>query len=126
VNQAAFSIGQTLNVTAGITNPGLPGAADLYVGMLRPDGAIDFFTSDGIAVGHVANPASFRAIAVGVPLRTGFSVIVPDFRSHLWTGSEVRGGYTAFLFAVTAGALTDGVVSVDEILGTTTAVFSFP
>ena len=126
VNQTAFSIGQTLNVTAGITNPGLPGAADVYVGMLRPDGAIEFFTSDGVAVGNIANPASLRAIAVGVSLGTGFSVIVPNFRSHVWTGSEVRGDYTAFLFAVTTGALTDGVVGLGELLGIATAVFSFP
>ena len=124
-NQTTFSIGQTLSATVGITNPGLPGAADLYVGLLKPDGSIEFVTGGGIAFGNVADLASFRAIAVGVPLGTPFSVIVPEFFSYRWTPSDVRGGYTVFLFALTTGALADGAVTAEEILGIAAAIVSF-
>ena len=127
VNQTTFAVGQTLMLSGSVTNPGLTGAADFFVGKFRPDGMIEFFTSTGgIAVGNAANLATFQAIATGVPLGAPFSVSVPNFHSSQWTGTEPRGNYVFFIAALTAGALSDGVLTANEILVLATAAFSFP
>jgi hypothetical protein len=124
-NQAAFEVGQTLVTGGWVTNPGLPGTADFYVGILRPDESIQFFTSTGVVVGSSADLASFRPIATGVALATPFSVAQPDFYTYQWTGSEPRGPYVFFVLAVTPGALTGSTVTDDQILGLAAKTVSF-
>lgn len=126
VNQSTFSAGQTIRTGVRMVNRGLPGTADIYAGTLGPDGSIEFITSTGTVLGNVADPSSFRPIATGVSLVTPFSVTRPDFSSHVWTGSELHGGYIFFLGTTKAGALADGMLTSDEILGLATAPYAFP
>jgi subtilisin family serine protease len=56
VNQSTFSVGQTLNVILGLANPGRPEAADVYLGLFRPDSSIQFITDTGIVLGNVHRP----------------------------------------------------------------------
>jgi len=126
VNHTTFAVGQTLDVTVGLTNPGLSGNVDVYAGFLSPDSSIHFLTSTGTVVGNPSNPGSFPALASGVPLEGPFSVTVPDFYSHKWTGSEPRGTWLFFLAVVNAGALTGGTVPEDSIVGLASASFTFP
>ena len=126
VNQSAFAVGQTLVAGGAVINLGSPASADVYVGLVRPDGSIQFFTSGGIVVGHVTDLASFRPLAVAVPLATPFTVRVPDFYTHEWTAGDPRGSYVFFVGAVATGALATGTLTSNQILGLATAPFSFP
>ena len=74
VNAPVFTAGQTMTFTVGVTDPGLPGAADFYVGVLMPDGNVVLFTpGDTTIVVSVENLASFRARAENVALATPFA-----------------------------------------------------
>jgi len=126
VNEQTFAAGQTLTVGGAVTNPGLPEAADFYMGIVRPDGAIQFFTNTGIVFGSVAKLASFQPLAVGVPLGTPFSLTAPSFYSHQWTGTDAHGTYVFFVGAVKTGALAGDSLPSGTILGLATAAFSFP
>jgi len=127
VNQPTFTQGQTLVAAGVVTNAGLPGAADFYVGLLRPDNSIQFFvTSTASVLGSRFDLASFRPYATGVPLATPFSVNAPHFYTHQWAATDLHGAWVFFVLAVKAGALSDGSVTADEILGLATAPFSVP
>jgi hypothetical protein len=126
VSQATFAPGQTLVVGGAVTDPGLTGAGDFYVGIVRPDGSIQFFTTSGIVFGNLADLSSFRPIATAVALATPFSVAIPNFYSHQWANADSHGAYVFFIAAVKAGALAAGTISNDRILGLATASFSLP
>jgi hypothetical protein len=116
VNQPTFAIGQTLTATLGFNNQGLQGTADFYLGILRPDQTIQFFRSTGFVVASLADPASFKPVATGVPLATPFSGTAPNFYTDQWTGSEAYGGYLLFFVAITPNG----------IIGLGTASYSYP
>jgi hypothetical protein len=123
-NGSAFSVGQTVSITAGLINPGFSGATDVYVGLLRPDGSIQFFTGTGVVIGNVSDVRTFRPIATGVSLASPFSVTVPNFYSHQWVTGDTKGLYLFFVAAVKAGALSGGTVPGNAIFRLMSTSFS--
>ena len=110
-----------------MTNLGVPGtAADFYVGVLRPDNSILFITATGTAVGNAGNVASFRPIAVNVPLGTPFSASQPTVFTQQRAAGDPPGAYVFFVAAVKAGALAGGTIAPDQILSLSPASYSFP
>jgi hypothetical protein len=126
VNQPTFAVGQTLNVTAGLTNPQLSGAADVYALLVRPNGLVQSVTPDGLVNGTVADLRTLRPLATGVPLTAPFSVTVPNFFSRPFVASDPRGTWTFAVAAVTAGALSGGTLAPDAILGLAASSFTLP
>ncbi len=128
VNQPQFSAGDRLVISVGVNNPGIPAVADVYCGLLLPDGeTIVFFTDTrgGAVFGRVSSPATFRAIAAGMTLTSPLSVTAPDLFEHTWNGSEPRGRYTFFVAAFAAGSLADGAVDPGDLLALGVAPFDF-
>ena len=123
-NQRSFGTGELLTAVVDVVNPGRPGAADFYMGVVQPDGGIAFLTDEGgAALGRAGDLGSFRAVAAGVPLTPAFAVTARDVLSHRFAGGEPRGHYTLFLLVVEAGALADGVLADGEVLGLAAAPF---
>lgn len=124
VNEEQFGAGQTLDAAMGILNTGLSTSAQLYVGILRPNSDVEFFTGQSIVLGHVTDFASFRPFAMPpgpLPTRT----VVPDLHSHVWTGNDQKGAYFLAVVALKAGAFDDGVVTQDEILSLVSVPFEY-
>jgi hypothetical protein len=133
VQPASVGAGETLVASVSLDNVGVAaGTADIYVGLLLPDGSAAFFTSvaitptSGYAFGSVTDFASYRPIATGVSLATPFSASFPSFLSYQRKVGDPAGGLTFFLLVVTAGALDDGVLSPGELLATSVTPFTFP
>jgi hypothetical protein len=127
VNQSTFAVGQVLRTSASVDDPGLRGAADLYLGVVLPDRVtVVFWTGGSItAVGRLHDVRTYRPYATGVPLGPPFVTNLPNFFSRQWTGNEPRGSYVLFNVATKAGALSRGVTHGD-FLGIATAPFVFP
>jgi photosystem II stability/assembly factor-like uncharacterized protein len=128
VNANRFEAGQTLSASVGLLNLGGPGAIDAYLGVVVHDGhdTTVFFTSAStFALGTFDDLSSYRPVATGVPLATAFATSIADFFSYRWAGAEPSAEYTFFIYAVRAGALADGVLSPEEVLGFATTGFSF-
>ena len=129
VNATTFDVGQTLTATLGLLNSARPEAADVYLGVVIPDGnfTIAFLTgANTFAFGTIEDFPSYRPVATGIPLTSTFATTVPDFFSYRWTGAEPRGGYTFVFYVVRAGALAAGVLAADDLLASAVTAFSFP
>jgi hypothetical protein len=113
VNQPTFATGQTLGLSFGVINPGLPVFADFFLGIIRPDGLFEFVTGSGNVVGTLASLAPF---ASGIPLSTSFAIPLPNLVSHQWTGSEPHGTYVVVVVAFGGG----------QVLAVASASYSFP
>jgi hypothetical protein len=79
-----------------------------------------------VVAGNVADIASFRPLAVNVPLSTPFSVTEPAVFTLQRTAGDLPGPYVFFVGAVRTGALAGGTIPSDQILGLATAPYSFP
>jgi hypothetical protein len=128
VNQPSFAVGQTMTTSVVLNSQAQAGAADFFLGLLRPDGStIEFLTSSGtIAIGNIANPASFQAVAGGIPLGAPISVSAQNVIVRQWTGAEPRGTYVFFVLAVRSGTFADGILGCNDTLGLAATAFSFP
>jgi hypothetical protein len=133
VNQPTFALGNTLVASVSVNHAGgLTGSADFYVGLLLPNGGAVFFTdvtitpTSGYALGTIANVATYRPVATGIPLGAAFSANLSPFFAYPRGAGDPTGGFAFFVLAVKSGALADGVLAADELLAASLAPFTFP
>ena len=131
VNKVSFAVGETLVASVGVSNPGIAVTADFYLGLLRPDGTATFFTdvvgtgASGFVAGNILSFATYRPIVAGVSLGAPVAADFPSFLSLQRTSSDQAGGFVWFLLAVTSGALRDGILAPNELLGASFSPFTF-
>ena len=118
-SQVIYYPGDQLRLSLSATNgPGGVGAADLYTGVILPDGVtIATVGPSGAArLGTIAQPAAFLPVATGVPLGGAFAASVDPLFSYVWNGSEPLGAYQIFMVAVRAGGFADNRIDGGDIL----------
>jgi hypothetical protein len=109
--------GQLLTVGLSAQNPGLNPAADLYVGVVLPDGRTAlFFAAPGTLGGaaSLAAPATFRPMQ---PLPPGTSLSLPTFFQFTLPPVGVAPGtYQVFAALIRQGALADNRIDPGDLL----------
>jgi len=111
--------GEQLRLSVSATNgPGGVGAADIYTGLILPDGVtIATVGPSGAArLGTIAQPAAFLPVATAVPLGAAFSASVDPLFNYVWNGGEPLGAYQIFMVAVRAGGFADNRIDGGDIL----------
>ncbi len=119
-----FGEPQTLHLGA-IYPPGSPAQlADLYLGFLRPDGtSLLFLSTGGMVQGTLTDLHTFVPIVTGVPLAGGIDAAFPNLGTVTFSSAEPPGPYVAFFLVTQTGALQDGPVTPDKVLGFAFKIF---
>ena len=123
-NQSAFGVGEVLSVSIGMTNPGISGMSDIYVGILKPNGAVESITASGTSLGTITDLSTLTPLLRSFPLTAPFSALIPNYRTWRWTNRDQRGQHVLFVAATVSGALDDGVLAESELLSISTTPFS--
>jgi Zn-dependent metalloprotease len=117
LNASQFRGGQPLTMGVSATNPPTNPPAELYVGVLLPDGVnIVFFSAPGVPgpVAPLTAPATFTPLQVLGP-DTG--VDLPAFLQFTLPPTGIPpGSYVAFAALVRQGGFLDNAVTADDIL----------
>jgi len=111
INQTEFRAGDTLSVGLQVANPLDGPPANLYVGIVMPDGETALFVAPGGTTPPVslADGANFRPLQPAPP---GFSLNVPGFAQFTWPADGLPIGTYLLLVALTQ-ASNGGLLALD-------------
>ncbi|MGH9390983.1 MAG: hypothetical protein ACRD1Z_15305, partial [Vicinamibacteria bacterium] len=116
-NGLSFLPSETWSAALHIHNTGYPGPADLFFGIVLPDGnTVVLVTGGGAAVGRLDDLSTFSPWIRGAPLLSPFTVDTGLFPLLRWSGAEPQGLYTLLFLVTKAGALSDGSVEAGDLL----------
>jgi hypothetical protein len=105
----------------------LPAAAGPQFGC--PDGDAVVFAVDGgtsLVLACASDPAdTFPPFFDNLAIPAGLNVAVPNFFSLVWPPSAPPGPYTIEIFATPVGALADGVLGDEDIVGSAFDTLTF-
>lgn len=109
LNQTEFKAGDTLSVGVQVANDGPP--ANLYVGVVMPDGDTALFLVPGGATPPVslADAANFRSLQAAPP---GFTLNAPVFSQFTWPADGLPPG-TYVLFIALTQASNGSLLALD-------------
>jgi hypothetical protein len=126
LNQASFTTGDTVGLSILATGGGQTGAADVYLGVLLPDGDTLLYFTDltpSFAFGNFANLAAVSPMIPSQDLGT-LNLSRSSFFPYTWSGGEPPGTYTIFFVMTSPGALSDGSPAGDVLAASVTS-FTF-
>jgi predicted outer membrane repeat protein len=129
LNQTTLRPGETLRVRLGIHTRGPAVTADVFLGILLPDGVTVLFVTrlaplDGVVTRLDADPRTFAPLAPAHEFPSGLEITVEDFLVYTLTGAEAPGPYAIFTLLTRPGAFADGQVDAGDLLGLTQQLFT--
>jgi hypothetical protein len=127
LNQTSFTTGETASLSVLASSTGQAGAADVFLGVLLPDGVTLLYFSDltpNVAFGRFDALGALTPMIASQSLDS-FNLSRADFFSRTWLGGEPPGTYTIYFVLTQPGALADGVPNPGDLLGARTASFTF-
>jgi hypothetical protein len=129
INQDAFQLGQVLDTTLILSNPGAQRTVDMYVGIVFPDGAVwwvkDVNTFEGAWSDSLeADPRTCTPLWTGMTLMAGLQATWTDFIEHTWTGIEPQGIYHFVVGWTLPNSLEDGVIHKGDLVALDWKAFS--
>ena len=121
LNQTAFRNGETLRVELDARTFATAFTADVYVGVLLPDGVTVFFITsrsplNGVVTRLDADARTFPPLLASVQLPQGLDITLMDFLVYPFAGGELAGSYAVFAFLTPPGAFTDGRMDPDDVV----------
>jgi hypothetical protein len=130
VNQPVLRSGDTLHVGLTAQNPTPAFAADVYFGILLPDGVTACFISSlsplmGQCLPISGSPATFPRLAANVQIPQGLDVTLSDLMVFTFAGGEPPGAYSVFAALTPAGAFADGSAAPGDIITINVQAFNF-
>ncbi len=116
-NGASFLPSQIWSAALRVHNTGYPGPADLFFGILLPDGnTVLLVTAAGLSVGRLDDLSTLSPWIGGASLAAPFTLDTGLFPLLQWSGAEPQGLYTILFLITRAGALSDGSVDAGDLL----------
>jgi murein DD-endopeptidase MepM/ murein hydrolase activator NlpD len=111
LNKTEFKAGDALTVGIQVANPSDSPAANLFLGVVTPDGQNALFVVPSGATPPVSltDPANFRSLQPAPP---GFTLSVPAFAQFTWPADGLPIG-TYLLFVALTHANTGAVLALD-------------
>ena len=111
LNQTEFKAGNTLTVGIQVTNPADSPSANLYIGVVMPDGETALFLAPGGATLPVSltDPVNFRSLQ---PAPAAFTLDAPGFAQFTWPADGLPIG-TYQVFVALTQASTGSVLALD-------------
>jgi hypothetical protein len=120
-----YRSGSTLRVSLGAENAGAPGAVELLVLFLLPDGdQVVMLTPGGFRAGRLSELAGLVALG-GVSLETPFEWADADFLDLPWSPGSTPGSYALLFVAISPGSLADGKVEPLDVRALASRSFVF-
>jgi hypothetical protein len=130
VNQSVFRSGNALHVGLTAQNPTPTFAADVYFGILLPDGVTACFISSlsplaGQCLPLTGSPKTFPSLAANIQIPQGLDVTLNDLMVFTFGGGEPPGTYSVFAVLTPAGAFADGSVAPGDIISISVQAVNF-
>jgi hypothetical protein len=106
-NAGLFRPGDTVAVSLVIANAGIAATADVYLGVVLPDGTVVSFVAP-----ELRPVLGVHSMVQAASLAEPFIARAPGFLTYTWTGVEPPGRYTVFVGVIGPPGVSEGLPGV--------------